>query len=455
MSVTALRDLITGPVIGPADPEYEDARHVYNFMIEARPHAIVQCASANDVRAVVAHAVATGHDVAVRGGGHSVPGFGTADDAIVVDLSGLTRIEVDPKTQIARVGGGATWAMMNDATMAHGLATTGGVVASTGVAGLTLGGGVGYLTRAHGLTCDNLLSAEVVLADGNMVTASEDEQPDLFWALRGGGGNFGVVTEFTFRLHPVPENIYGGLILFEREAAGDLFRYFDRFIDDAPREYGGFPAWHLAPPLPFIPEDRVGEPFPAVISCWTGDHESGAKVLQGFRDVGPVMAEHVGAIPYTAMNSLFDPMLPRGLQHYWKAVFAGDLTDDVIAAHAEHGQQMPAVTCAVHLYPVNGAAHDVAPGTTAWGHRDAKYATVIAGAWPDPADNDKGIRWVKDYYAALAPHSQPGGYVNFASADDQAKVRDNFGVGYDRLAQLKRLYDPTNLFHINQNITPA
>ena len=455
MSVTALRDLITGPVIGPADPEYEDARHVYNFMIEARPHAIVQCASANDVRAVVAHAVATGRDVAVRGGGHSVPGFGTADDAIVVDLSGMTSIEVDPKTQIARVGGGATWGMMNDATMAHGLATTGGIVASTGVGGLTLGGGVGYLTRAHGLSCDNLLSAEVVLADGSIVTASEDEQPDLFWALRGGGGNFGVVTEFTFRLHPVPENIYGGLILFEREVAGDLFRYFDRFIDDAPREYGGYPAWHLAPPLPFIPAERVGEPFPVLVSCWTGDHDRGAKVLQGFRDVGPVMAEHVGAIPYTALNSLFDPLLPRGLQHYWKAVFAGDLTDDVIAAHAEHGQRMPAVNCAVHLYPVNGAAHDVAPAATAWGHRDAKYATVIAGMWPEPADNDKGIRWVKDYYAALAPHSQPGGYVNFASADDQAKVRDNFGVGYDRLAQVKRHYDPANLFHLNQNIIPA
>jgi len=446
MSVTALRDLITGPVIGPADPQYEDARHVYNFMIEARPHAIVQCASASDVRAAVAHAVATGRDVAVRGGGHSVPGFGTADDAIVIDLSGMTRIEVDPKTRIARVGGGATWAMMNDATMAHGLATTGGIVASTGV---------GYLTRAHGLSCDNLLSAEVILADGSIVTASEDEQPDLFWALRGGGGNFGVVTEFTFRLHPVPENIYGGLIFFEREAAGDLFRYFDRFIDDAPREYGGYPAWHLAPPLPFIPADRVGEPFPVLVSCWTGDHDEGAKVLQGFRDVGPVVAEHVGAIPYTALNSLFDPLLPRGLQHYWKAVFAGDLTDDVIAAHAEHGQQMPAVNCAVHLYPVNGAAHDVAPGATAWGHRDAKYATVIAGMWPDPADNDKGIRWVKDYYAALAPHSQPGGYVNFASADDQAKVRDNFGAGYDRLAQLKHRYDPSNLFHLNQNITPA
>ena len=455
MSVTALRDLVTGTVIGPADPEYEDARHVYNFMIEAQPYAIVQCASANDVRAVVAHAVATGRDVAVRGGGHSVPGFGTADDAIVVDLSGMTSVEVDPKTQIARVGGGATWGMMNDATMAHGLATTGGIVASTGVGGLTLGGGVGYLTRAHGLSCDNLLSAEVVLADGSIVTASEDEQPDLFWALRGGGGNFGVVTEFTFRLHPVPENIYGGLILFEQEAAGDLFRSFDQFIDGAPREYGGYPAWHLAPPLPFIPADRVGEPFPALVSCWTGDHDSGAKVLQGFRDVGPVMAEHVGAIPYTALNSLFDPLLPRGLQHYWKAVFAGDLTDEAIAVHAEHGQRMPAVNCAVHLYPVNGAAHDVAPGATAWGHRDAKYATVIAGMWPDPADNDKNIRWVKDYYAALAPHSQPGGYVNFASADDQVKVRDNFGAGYDRLAQVKRRYDPANLFHLNQNITPV
>jgi len=224
MSVTALRDLVTGAVIGPDDSGYEDARHVYNFMIEARPYAIVQCASANDVRAVLAHAAAAGRGVAVRGGGHSVPGFGTADDAIVVDLSSLTGIEVDPKARIARVGGGATWAMLNDATMAHGLATTGGIVASTGVGGLTLGGGIGYLTRAHGLSCDNLLSAEVVLADGSVVTASEDEQPDLFWALRGGGGNFGVVTEFTFRLHPVPENIYGGLILFEREAAGDLFR---------------------------------------------------------------------------------------------------------------------------------------------------------------------------------------------------------------------------------------
>jgi FAD/FMN-containing dehydrogenase len=455
MPVAALRDLVSGLVIDPADPEYEDARHVYNFMIEARPEAIVRCASAGDVQAVVAHAVATGRDLAVRGGGHSVPGFGTADDALVADLSEMTRVEVDPGARTAKVGGGATWAIMNDTTTAHGLATPGGIVSSTGVGGLTLGGGIGYLTRAHGLSCDNLISAEVVLADGSIVTASEDEHPDLFWALRGGGGNFGVVTEFTFRLHPVPAEIYGGLMVFEREGAADLFRYFDRFIADAPREYGGFPAWHMIPPLPFIPENRVGERLPIVVSCWTGDHDEGAQVLQGFRDVAPVMAEHVGPMPYAPLNALFDPLLPRGLQHYWKAAFVGDLTDEAIAAHAEHGARVPAFSSAMHLYPVNGAAHDVAPDATAWGHRDAKYACVIAGMWPDAADNEANIRWVKDYYAALAPYSLAGGYVNFASADDQAKVRDNFGVGYYRLAQVKRAYDPANLFHHNQNISPA
>ena len=455
MSDTALHKLVTGPVIGPQDAGYEDARHVYNFMIDARPDAIVRCADAKDVQAVVAHAAATRREVAVRGGGHSVPGFGTADQAIVVDLSGLTSVEVDAASRTARVGGGATWAMMNDATMTHGLATTGGIIASTGVGGLTLGGGIGYLTRAHGLSCDNLIAAEVVLADGRIVTASEGEHPDLFWALRGGGGNFGVVTEFTFRLHPVPENIYAGLILFEREAAQDLFRYFDLFIDGAPREFGGYPAWHLAPPLPFIPEDRVGEPFPALISCWTGDHDEGAKILDSFREVGPVMAEMAGPMPYTAVNALFDPLLPRGLQHYWKAVFSGDLTDEVIAVHAEHARRMPAINSAVHLYPVNGAVHDVAPDATAWGHRDAKYACVLAGMWPDPADNEANIAWVKDYYAALAPYSLAGGYVNFASADDQARVRDNFGAGYERLMQVKRRYDPGNVFHLNQNIVPG
>ncbi len=452
--ISTLRDRLAGAVIVPGDAEYEDARRVYNFMIDKHPAAIVRCTSARDVQAVVDHARDTGRDLAVRGGGHSVPGFGTADDAIVADLSAMTGIQVDPARRTARVGGGATWAMMNDATAAHGLATTGGIISTTGVGGLTLGGGIGYLARAHGLSCDNLLSATVVLADGTIATASETERPDLLWALRGGGGNFGVVTEFEFRLHPVGD-VYGGLMLFEPEDAGEVFRYFREFIKDAPREYGGFPAWHQAPPLPFIPEDRVGHAFPAVVSCWTGDHGEGAKVLQRFRDVAQPMAEHVGPMPYPALNAVFDPLVPRGLQHYWKAVFAGDLTDAAIAAHLEYGPRIPAVNCAVHLYPINGACHDVPADATAFGHRDANYACVIAGMWPDPADNQANTQWVRDYYAALAPHSQPGGYTNFASADDQQRVRENIGSGYDRLSQIKRRYDPANLFHLNQNIAPA
>ena len=448
------RDRVAGPVIAPGETEYEDARRVYNFMIDRHPAAIVRCTSTRDVQAVVAHARDSGRDLAVRGGGHSVPGFGTADDALVADLSPMTGVQVDPQRQTARAGGGATWGMMNDATAAYGLATTGGIISTTGVGGLTLGGGIGYLARAHGLSCDNLLSAGVVLADGAIVTASETEHPDLFWALRGGGGNFGVVTEFEFRLHPVGE-IYGGPMLFELGDAGVILRHFRDFIADAPREYGGFPAWQIAPPLPFVPENRVGEPFLALVSCWTGDHDEGARALQRFRDVARPVAEHVGPMPYPALNSAFDALVPRGLQHYWKAVFVGELTDEAIAAHLEHGPRVPVVNSTMHLYPINGACHDVPADATAFGHRDADYACVIAGMWPDPADNEANTQWVRDYYAALAPHSQAGGYTNFASADDQQRVRDNFGTGYPRLAEIKQRYDPGNLFHLNQNITPT
>jgi FAD/FMN-containing dehydrogenase len=351
-------------------------------------------------------------------------------------------------------GGGGSWGIVNDATAAHGLATTGGIISTTGVAGLTLGGGIGYLTRAHGLSCDNLLSAEVVLSDGSIMTASETEHPDLFWALRGGGGNFGVVTEFEFRLHPVGE-IYGGFMAFECDDAADVLRYFRGFIADAPREYGGFPSWHLAPPLPVVPENRVGQPFLTLVSCWTGDHGAGAQVLRGFRDAAQPVAELIGPMPYLAVNAMFDALVPPGLQHYWKAVFVKDLTDEAIAVHLKHGPGLPTLSSAVDIYPINGACHDVAADATAFGHRDATFACVIAGMWQDPADNEANTQWVRDYYAALAPHSVLGGYVNFASADDQQRVRDNYGAGYDRLAQIKRRYDPANLFHLNQNITTA
>jgi FAD/FMN-containing dehydrogenase len=448
-----LRRSVTGSVTAEGDPGYDEARRVYNFMIDRRPAAVVRCANTADVAAVVRQAAEAGLELAVRGGAHSVPGYGTADGALVADLSGLSTVTVDPVARTATAGGGVTWGGFNEATAEHGLATTGGIISTTGVGGLTLGGGIGYLARGYGLSCDNLLSARVVTADGSVITASADEHPDLFWALRGGGGNFGVVTEFTFQLHPVAE-IYGGPMFFELSDGPEVLGYFNEFIRTAPREYGGFPAFQIAPPLPFVPENRVGEPFVAVVSCWTGSPDDGEKVMQGFRDVARPVAEHVGPMPYAALNGAFDALVPRGLQHYWKAAFIGNLTDSAIAAHLEHGSRVPVVNSTVHLYPINGAVHDVASDATAFGHRDATYAAVIAGMWPDPADNETHTRWVRDYHAAIAPHSHEGGYVNFASADDQPAVAANYGANFNRLREVKRQYDPGNLFHLNQNIEP-
>jgi FAD/FMN-containing dehydrogenase len=362
-------------------------------------------------------------------------------------------VDVDPAARTASAGGGTTWGRFNDATAASGLATTGGIISTTGIGGLTLGGGIGYLSRGAGLSCDNLVAAEVVTADGRVVTADEDENADLFWALRGGGGNFGVVTRFTYRLHPV-DQIYGGPMFFELADAPAVLTFYREFIREAPREYGGFPAFQIAPPLPFVPEARVGEPFVAVVSCYNGSVEEGERIIAGLREVAAPVAEHVGPMPYPAINSAFDPLVPPGLQHYWKAAFVTELTDEAIAAHVEHGARVPVVNSTMHIYPINGAVHDVAPDATAFGHRDAHFATVIAGMWPDPADNEANTRWVRDYHAAIAPHSQPGGYTNFASADDAGKVAENYGANYERLREVKRAWDPGNLFRLNQNIAP-
>src|SRR3954454_22229111 len=451
--LAALKDRVAGTVIRPGDEGYEEARQVYNAMIDVRPAAIVRCASAADVVEVVRLAAEKQMDLAVRGGGHSVPGFGTAEGAIVADLSPMQAVDVDDAARTATAGGGTTWGRFNDVTAAHGLATTGGIISTTGIGGLTLGGGIGYLTRAHGLSCDNLVSARVVTADGSLVTASEDENPDLFWALRGGGGNFGVVTEFTFRVHPVT-TIYGGPMFFELSDGADIIRHYRDFIATAPREYGGFPGFQIAPPLPFVPENREREPFVALVSCWTGPAEEGERLIQGFRDVATPVAEHIGEMPYPALNSAFDALVPPGLQHYWKANFVKELTDDAIAAHLEHGPQIPTVNSTVHIYPINGACHRVAPDATAFAYRDATYATVIAGMWPDPAENEVNTKWVRDFYDATAPHSEQGGYVNFMAGDDQGRIRDNYKGNYDRLVDVKRAYDPGNLFRLNQNIKP-
>jgi FAD/FMN-containing dehydrogenase len=448
-----LRDRVTGSVTTPGDAGYEDARHVHNFMIDAHPAAVVTCTSAEDVAAVVDHARDSGADLAVRGGAHSVPGFGTADDAVVADLSGMRWVSVDPAGRLARIGGGATLNEVNAATQVHGLATPAGIIGTTGIGGLTLGGGIGYLARSHGLSVDNLESAQVVTADGRVREASDTQNPDLYWAIRGGGGNFGVVTEFRMRLHPVG-TVLAGPQFFELGDAPAVLRHFRDFIAGAPREYGGFPLFNLAPPLPFIPEHRVGEPFVGVMHCWTGDEAEGAAIVDSFREVATPMAEHVGVLPFADVNALFDGLVPRGLQHYWKAAFVTELTDEAIRAHVEHAPGLPAVNSTMHIYPIDGACHDVAPEDTAFGHREASFATVIAGMWPDPDQNEPAVKWVKDYYAAIAPYSEPGGYINFAAGDDQGRVADNFGSNYARLREVKRVYDPGNLFHLNQNIVP-
>jgi FAD/FMN-containing dehydrogenase len=453
ISTEQLRAQTHGQVVTSEDEGYDEARKTYNAMIDRRPLAVVRCLDTEDIVAAVNFARDNDLALAVRGGGHSVPGFGTVDDGIVADLSGMRRVDVDADAKTARAQGGATWGDFNDATNAFGLATTGGIISTTGVAGLTLGGGIGYLTRGCGLSLDNLVSAEVVTAEGRVVTASEREHEDLFWGLRGGGGNFGVAASLEFRLHPVAD-IYGGPMFFELANAGDVLQWFRDFIADAPEQFGGFPAFQIAPPLPFIPEDRHGDTFLAFVSCWTGPMDDAEGNLKSLRDVAPVVAEMVGQMPYPALNSAFDALVPPGLQHYWKANFVKELTDDAIAAHLEHGPNVPVVNSTVHIYPINGAAHRVGSDATAFAYRDANFATVIAGMWPDPAQNDANTAWVRDYYAATAPLSEEGGYINFMAGDDQVRIKANYRGNYDRLVEVKRTYDPGNLFRVNQNIKP-
>ena len=453
LTLDALRNQVRGDVIGTGDEGYEQARRVYNAMIDRRPTVVVRPVNAGDVMAAVNFAREGRLALAVRGGGHSVPGFGTCDGGVVIDLARMRGVRVDPKAKTARADGGATWGDFNAATHAFGLATTGGIISTTGVGGLTLGGGIGYLSRGFGLSLDNLISADVVTADGHLRMCSETENEDLFWAIRGGGGNFGVVTSFQFKLHPV-KDIYGGPMFFELKDGKAVLEFYRDYIKDAPEEMGAFPAFQIAPPLPFIPEKRHGDTFIAMVTCWAGPLDKGEKALKPFHDVAPVVAEFVGPMPYPALNSAFDGLVPPGLQHYWKANFVKELTDKSIEAHLAHGPKIPTVNSAMHIYPINGACHRVASDATAFAYRDANFATVIAGMWPDPNHNKANVNWVREYYDATAPQSEEGGYINFMSEDDQSRIQANYKGNYGRLVQVKKKYDADNLFHVNQNIKP-
>jgi len=452
--VDALRATLRGQVLTREDPGYDAARAVYNAMIQRRPGAIAQVADIADVIACVKAARAADVLIAVRGGGHNAGGLGVIEGGLVVDLRGLRGIRVDPRARTVRVEGGATWGDVDHATHPFGLATPCGFISTTGVGGLSLGGGSGYLTRSGGLTIDNLISADVVLADGRLVTAGADEHSDLFWALRGGGGNFGIVTSFLFRAHPV-STVVGGPTLWAIEQAEDALRGFQELIERAPEELGGFFAFIAVPPVPPFPEALHGRKVASVVWCYNGRQEAFDRIVKPFISAVPPLLHAPHALPFPALQSFFDPLYPAGLQWYWRSDFMGKFSDEVIREQVRHGATLPTGHSTVHLYPLNGAAARVGAGDTAYRHRDAFWSQVIVGVDPDPGNADTLRDWTVGYYEALHRFSTGAAYVNFMMEEGVDRIRATYGANYDRLAQIKRQYDPDNFFRVNQNVPPA
>jgi FAD/FMN-containing dehydrogenase len=442
-------------IVGPGDPGYDEARAVHNGMIDRRPAVIIRCESPEDVSRAITFARAHDTAIAVRGGGHNGGGLGVADDALVIDLAGLAAVVVDPETDRVRVGGGCTWGQVDRATAEYGRATPSGVISTTGVGGLTLGGGLGHLTRRFGLTIDSLVGADVVLADGSQVHASADEHPDLFWALRGGGGNFGVVTEFEFRTHPTGATVMAGPTFWPIEQTPEVMRFFREFLPAAPRALTGFFAVMTVPPVDLFPEELHMRKVAAIMWCVVGSEDEATRLLAPVHDVGTPLLHGVGPISHPDLQSLFDGLYVKGLQCYWRADFVNELSDELIEKHLEWGQKLPSMHSTMHMYPIDGAAHDVDAADTAFSYRDAQYAEVIFGVDPDPANAGAMRDWCVGYWDATHPYSAGGAYVNFMMDEGQERVRATYRGNYDRLARVKAQYDPDNVFHINQNIHPA
>lgn len=445
---------LRGRAIEPGDRDYDEARRVFNAMIDRHPRLIVRPADVADVMACVRFSRESGLTLSVRGGGHGVPGFATNDDGLVVDLSSMKGIRVDPTRKTAAVEGGCTWGDLDHATHAFGLAAPGGVVSTTGVAGLTLGGGIGNLSRKCGLSCDNLLSADVVLADGSFVVASEDDNADLFWALRGGGGNFGIVTSFQFRLHEVG-TVYGGPLLWTLDQAGEALRFAREFIPAAPEDLNVILAFLQVPPGDPFPLHLHGKNVLGAVVCHAGPVENAEETLRPLRTFGPPAFDGLGALPFPTLQSAFDPIAPPGLHNYWKADFAAELTDEIIDVHLELGAGVPNMFSGAHIFSTSGAVQRLANDDTAWSYRDARYCQVVFALDPDPQSMQRHMEWVRAYWSALHPHSAGGAYVNFLMEEGRERIAAGYRGNYERLARIKRKYDPENLFRMNQNIEPA
>lgn len=453
-AIDAFKGGFRGTVVEPHDEAYHEARKVYNGMIDRSPRLIANCISAADVMAAVKLAKATDLTVSIRSGGHNAGGLGVCDDGLVIDLSEIDYVRVDPAARTVLVGAGAKWSTVDHATHAFGLAVPSGIVSSTGVAGLTLGGGMGYLSRRYGLTIDNLLAVDIVLADGTFVVANAEENSDLFWAVRGGGGNFGIVTAFLFEAQPV-DMVCAGPMLWNVEDAADVMKWYREFITQAPEEINGFFAFMTAPPGPPFPEELHMKKMCGIVWCYQGSMEQANKILEPIRQYRPPAFEFFVPMPFPMLQGMFDGIYPKGLQWYWKADFFKELTDEAIALHIDHAAKLPTWQSTMHLYPINGKVNRVGKTETPFCHRDVTWSQVIVGVDPDPANCGAITEWARAYYDALHPHSSGGAYLNFIMDEGEDRIRSSYGENYDRLAEIKAKYDPDNFFHINQNIKPA
>jgi FAD/FMN-containing dehydrogenase len=451
--IGGFKDSLRGKLVLPKDADYNDLRKVYNGMINKYPAMIAQCADVQDVITCVNFARENNILLAIRGGGHNAGGLGIADDALVIDLSPMKEIKIDTAAKTVKVGGGCLLKEMDAATHEVGMTVPAGIFGSTGVAGLTLGGGLGYMTRQYGLTIDNLLEADVVLANGSQVKASAKENSDLFWALRGGGGNFGVVVSFVFKLQPA-HTVYGGPILWDISDTKEMLTWYHNYLRSAPDNVYGFFATLTVPPAAPFPEHLHLKKMCGVVWCSTGDIDKAEEVFKPIRAVKAPALDFAGPIPVPALQTLFDGLFPPGLLWYWKADYVKDLNEAAIDIHAKYGNELPTPFSTMHMYPVNGVAARVGKNDTAWNYRDANYAVVIVGIDADPGNKDKIITWARDYWDAQHPYSAGGAYINFMMDEGEERIKATYGDNYKRLEELKAKYDPNNLFRVNQNIKP-
>jgi FAD/FMN-containing dehydrogenase len=445
-----------GRVIQHDDEGYEEARKVWNGLIDKRPALIAQCSDENDVVHSVNFARNNDLLVAVRGGGHNVAGFGTCDDGIVIDLSSMKDIIVDTASKTVKAQGGATWGDFDKVTQALALSTTGGLVTTTGIGGFTLGGGIGWLVRKYGLAIDNLLEVEMITADGERLTASEKENSDLFWGVRGGGGNFGIVTTFTYRLYPVGPNVYGGAVFYPVTKAKELLHFYSEWAKKEPDELTSMIAFLTAPPAPFIPQHLQGTSMIAFALCYTGGLEQAEEIIKPLRDFATPSVDLLGPVPYVALQGMFDATVPKGILSYWKAEYINELNDTAIDTLVEQAGKMGAPFVQVHIHHIEGAVSKIKADVTAFGHRDSPFILNIIGMWVDPTEKEKHIAWVRGFSNAMRTFSTGYSYLNFMGDEGESRIKAAYGEEkYARLVWLKNKYDPKNLFRLNQNIKPS